>query len=326
MSDGSDDGVPEFIHHPVMVDRVVELFANVPPGLFIDATTGGGGHSAAILASRPDLRLLGIDRDVDALDAARRRLEPFGDRVQLHHARFDQLSSILQQLGVQEVVGVMFDLGVSSPQLDRGDRGFSYRQHGPLDMRMDRDQERTAHDVINGYSAEELADVLDRYGDERFSRRIAEAVVSHRPIETTTEFAEIVRDAIPAPARRTGGHPAKRSFQAIRIEVNQELEILADAIDQAIDVLTPGGRAVVLSYHSGEDRIVKDRFRRAESGGCVCPPNLDCVCGAIPKIKFIKRGSEKASAAEIESNPRAKSVRLRAVESVAFLPREHGAA
>jgi len=231
------------------------------------------------------------------------------------------MTDVVHSLGEEGVTGVLFDLGVSSPQLDRADRGFSYRHDAPLDMRMDRTQERTAHEVVNEYSAADLADVLDRYGDERFSRRIAAAVVAHRPVNTTGELADIVRDAIPAPARRTGGHPAKRTFQALRIEVNEELDTLTSALDQAIDLLLPGGRCVVLSYHSGEDRIVKDRFRRAETGGCVCPPGLDCVCGAEPSVRLIRRGAQKASAAEIEANPRAASVRRRAVESVTFRPR-----
>ncbi|MFN8053338.1 MAG: 16S rRNA (cytosine(1402)-N(4))-methyltransferase RsmH [Acidimicrobiales bacterium] len=319
MTDGLDDA--DFHHVPVMLDQVLALFEPIPTGLVVDATLGGAGHAAALLDARPDLRLLGFDRDLDALAVARRRLERFGDRVRFHHGRFDEMTDVVHSLDEEGVTGVLFDLGVSSPQFDRADRGFSYRHEAPLDMRMDRSSGRTAHDVVNEYSAEQLADVLDRYGDERFSRRIAAAVVAHRPVETTTELADIVRDAIPAPARRTGGHPAKRTFQALRIEVNEELDALASALDQAIDLLLPGGRCVVLSYHSGEDRIVKDRFRRAETGGCVCPPGLECVCGAEPQVRLIRRGAQKATAAEIEANPRAASVRQRAVESVTFRPR-----
>lgn len=320
----NDAGPPpddDFVHQPVLLDRVVELFEPVPGGLLVDATLGGAGHSSALLDRYDGLRLLGIDQDADALRVAQDRLRRFGDRVHFHHGRFDQMAEAVQSLGEKGVIGVLFDLGVSSPQLDRAERGFSYRQDAPLDMRMDRRQSRTAHEVVNDYSARDLADVLDRFGDERFSRRIANAVVEHRPVETTTELAEIVRDAIPAAARRKGGHPAKKSFQAIRIEVNSELEALASAMDQAIDLLLPGGRCVVLSYHSGEDKIVKDRFRRAETGGCICPPRLDCVCGAQQKVRFIRRGAEKASDAEIAANPRASSVRLRAVESVSFTSR-----
>jgi 16S rRNA (cytosine1402-N4)-methyltransferase len=301
-----------------MVTEVVELFGPVPPGLVVDATLGGAGHAAAILDARPDLRLLGIDRDADALAVAAERLARFGDRVALHHGRFDQMTDAVRSTGEEGVTGVLFDLGVSSPQFDRADRGFSYRHDAPLDMRMDRTQDLTAHDVVNGYPADQLAGVLRNYGDERFSRRIADSIVAHRPVETTAQLAEIVRDAIPAPARRTGGHPAKRTFQALRIEVNDELEALTSALDQAIDLLLPGGRCVVLSYHSGEDRIVKDRFRRAETGGCVCPPGLECVCGAEPQVRLLGRGAKKPTAAEVEANPRAASARRRAVESVTF--------
>ena len=327
----SGHGGEDFHHVPVLVDRVVELFAPVPPGLIVDATLGGAGHAEALLSSRDDITLLGIDQDGEALDAARRRLARFGDRVTFHRARFDELGQIIRDSGTTDntrvsgqegVMGVLFDLGVSSPQLDHAERGFSYRNDGPLDMRMDQRRAKSAASVVNEYSAAELADVLDRYGDERFARRIANAIVAERPISTTTQLADVVRDAIPAPARRKGGHPAKRTFQAIRIEVNDELEILADALDQAIDALLPGGRCVAMSYHSGEDRIVKERFRLAETGGCECPPNLPCVCGAVPLVKAIRRGAQKATAAEIEQNPRAESVRLRAVESVTLRPRE----
>lgn len=307
-----------FTHVPVALDRVVELLRVVPDGLVVDATLGGAGHAAALLDAHPGVRLLGLDRDEDAVEVATSRLARFGDRATVRHARFDEMRAIVRSLGEEGVIGVLFDLGVSSPQLDRSERGFSYRHEAPLDMRMDRTQERTAADVVNGLSADALAHVIDRYGDERFARRVASAIVAHRPIETTTQLADIVRDAIPAATRRRGGHPAKRTFQAIRIEVNEELSVLADGIDQAIDLLLPGGRAVVLSYHSGEDRLVKERFRRAATGGCVCPPGLDCVCGATPTVQFV-RGAKHASAAEVEANPRASSVRLRAVEA---LPRD----
>lgn len=319
MSGGFTDET--FQHVPVMLDDIVALFAPVPPGLIVDGTLGGAGHAQAILDSRPDLRLLGIDRDASALAVAKKRLERFGDRVSFHHGRFDQMTEAVRALGEDHVSGVLLDLGVSSPQFDQADRGFSYRFDAPLDMRMDTTQTLSAYDVVNGYTAEDLAEVLHRYGDERFSRRIAKQIVGARPIETTTELAEVVANAIPAPARRKGGHPAKRTFQAIRIEVNDELSALSNALDQAIDLLLPGGRCVVLSYHSGEDRIVKDRFRRAETGGCVCPPALDCVCGAEPQVRQLKRGGQKASAEEIEANPRAASVRRRAVESVRFTER-----
>jgi 16S rRNA (cytosine1402-N4)-methyltransferase len=303
-----------FDHLPVMVDEIVALFEPVPAGLVVDATVGGGGHASAVLRSRPDLVVLGLDQDADAVAAATSRLAPFGDRATVRHARFDELAAVVAEHGGLDVVAVLFDLGVSSPQLDRADRGFSYRNDAPLDMRMDRSRGRSAADVVNTYPEAELARVLRHYGDERYARAIARAVVAARPLHTTTELAEVVRDAIPAPARRRGGHPATRSFQAIRIEVNQELAILPDTIDRAVALLVPGGRCAVLTYHSGEDRIVKERFLIAESGGCTCPAQLPCVCGAVPKVRILRRGGWTPNAAEVAANRRAESARLRAVE------------
>jgi len=310
---------PPFHHLPVMVEEITALFGTVPPGIVLDATLGGGGHSERILATWPHLSILGIDRDERALEAATRRLAPFGARVMVSHRRFDGLDDAMEALNVSSLSGALFDLGVSSPQLDEGERGFSYRQDAPLDMRMDRSQLWSAADVVNGYAADDLARVLQRYGDERFARRIAAAIVAARPIETTTRLAEVVVAAIPAPARRTGGHPAKRTFQAIRIEVNSELDALPDAIDQAIARTDPGGRIAVLSYHSGEDRIVKDRFRLAQTGGCLCPPELPCVCDAVQTVRLL-RVPRQPSADEKASNPRAASARLRAVERIADRP------
>lgn len=309
-----------FHHRPVMVDEITALFGTVPPGTVLDATLGGGGHSDALLAAWPHLRILGIDRDERALAAATQRLAPYGDRVQVFHTRFDGLQHAMEALSVDTLSGALFDLGVSSPQLDDGGRGFSYRHDAPLDMRMDRSQSWTAADVVNGYSADELARVLHQYGDERFARRIAQAIVAARPIESTVELAEVVVGAIPAPARRTGGHPAKRTFQAIRIEVNGELDALPSALDAAIASTRPGGRLAVLSYHSGEDRIVKDRFRRAETGGCLCPPELPCVCDAVQTVRIVRGVPKQPSAAERSSNPRASSARLRVVERIDDTP------
>jgi 16S rRNA (cytosine1402-N4)-methyltransferase len=308
------DEASGFEHRPVMAEEIVALFEPVPAGLVVDATVGGGGHASAVLDSRPDLVLLGLDQDADAVAAAAARLAPFGARATIRHARFDDLTDVVAEHGGLDVVAVLFDLGVSSPQLDRVERGFSYRADAPLDMRMDRRGARTAADVVNAYPEDDLVRVLRTYGDERYARAIARAVVAARPLHTTTELATVVRDAIPAPARRRGGHPATRSFQAIRIEVNQELAILPDAIDQAIALLVPGGRCAVLTYHSGEDRIVKQRFLVAESGGCTCPAQLPCVCGAIPKVRILRRGGWTPSADEIAGNRRAESARLRAVE------------
>ncbi|MEN3315320.1 MAG: rRNA (cytosine1402-N4)-methyltransferase [Acidimicrobiaceae bacterium] len=307
---------PNFEHRPVMVTEVTELFAPVPAGPLVDATVGGGGHARAILEAHPHLEVVGLDRDADALEASARVLSPFAGRVVLRHARFDRMAVICEELGHERVSGVLFDLGVSSPQLDRPDRGFSYRGDGPIDMRMDRDQPTSAHDIVNGYSEARLAAVLGDLGDERYARRIARAIVAARPLVTTGELAEVIRDAIPAPARRRGGHPARRSFQAIRIEVNEELAILAGAVDTAIDLLAPDGRAVVLSYHSGEDRIVKSRLALAATGGCTCPPRLPCVCGARARVRHLRRGT-RPTAAEIAANRRAESARLRAVEKLA---------
>jgi 16S rRNA (cytosine1402-N4)-methyltransferase len=304
-----------FVHDPVMRDEIVDTFAAVPPGYVLDATLGGGGHSEAILESRDDLRILGLDRDPAALAAARARLERFGDRVATHRCRFDDLGAAMEAHDITELSGALFDLGVSSPQLDHADRGFSYRADGPLDMRMDTDASWSAADVVNGYAEADLARIIKRYGDERFASRIARAIVDARPIETTNRLAEVVTAAIPAPARRTGGHPAKRTFQAIRIEVNGELDAIPEAIDTAIDKLAPGGRIAVLAYHSGEDRIVKERLRAAETGGCECPPELPCVCGAVQTVRLV-RAPKRASAAEAAANRRASSARFRVAEKL----------
>ncbi|HET9442769.1 MAG TPA: 16S rRNA (cytosine(1402)-N(4))-methyltransferase RsmH, partial [Acidimicrobiales bacterium] len=254
---GTGDGgspPPPFDHVPVMVDQIVPLLAPVPPGVLLDATVGGGGHAAAALGAHPHLRLVGLDQDDQALAAAGAVLAPFGDRAVLRRARFDRLDAVLDDLGVASLSAVLFDLGVSSPQFDRPERGFSYRADAPLDMRMDRDRSRTAADVVNTYDERALARLFAASGEARFARRIAAAVVRSRPVTTTGQLADIVRDAIPAPARRTGGHPAKRVFQALRLEVNAELEVLPVALDAALDRLAPGGRLLVLAYHSGEDR------------------------------------------------------------------------
>jgi 16S rRNA (cytosine1402-N4)-methyltransferase len=312
-----------FEHAPVMVEEITEIFAAVPPGTFVDATLGGGGHSAAVLESRRDLDLIGIDQDRDALDAAIARLAGFGDRVRTSQRRFDDLEAALADHGVDVISGALFDLGVSSPQLDRGDRGFSYRHEGPLDMRMDTDQTWSASDVVNGYSETELASIIQRYGDERFARRIARAICAARPIQSTTELAAVVTSAIPAAARRTGGHPAKRTFQAIRIEVNDELGVLPDALDQAVRVTRPGGRIAVLAYHSGEDRIVKNRFAVA-AGSCDCPQDLPCVCGAVQTVRIVRGVPKRPSESERQRNRRAASARLRVVERVVTTRKSDG--
>ncbi|HEX7166080.1 MAG TPA: 16S rRNA (cytosine(1402)-N(4))-methyltransferase RsmH [Acidimicrobiales bacterium] len=322
-----DDQAFAFTHRPVMVDDVVDLLGPVPAGVVLDATVGGGGHAEAILAAHPHLTLLGIDRDADALRAAAATLARFGDRVALHHARFDGLLAVMERAGISWLSAAVFDLGVSSWQLDRADRGFSYREDAPLDMRMDRDDDEnpTAAHLVNTLDERDLAHLFAEHGEARWARRIARGIVAARatrPVRTTEELVEIVKAAIPAPARRTGGHPAKRVFQALRVEVNRELEVLPGALDDAIGVLAPGGRAVVLAYHSGEDRIVKERFTSASTGDCVCPPGLPCGCGADARIttRLLNRGARKPSAAEVAANPRAESARLRAVEKLAVAP------
>lgn len=314
MSDSLNDG---YHHLPVMVQEITALFEPVPAGFVLDATLGGGGHSEHLLERWPHLSVLGIDRDERALAASTQRLARFGDRVKVFHTRFDGLEHAMEALSIDSLSGALFDLGVSSPQLDSADRGFSYRNQAPLDMRMDRTQLWSAADVVNGYPADQLARVLQQYGDERFARRIAAAIVAARPIETTTELAEVVVSAIPAPARRTGGHPAKRTFQAIRIEVNGELDVLPTALDAAIKCTVPGGRIAVLSYHSGEDRIVKERFRTAATGGCECPPELPCVCDAVQTVRLVRGVPKHPSKEEQEGNRRATSARLRVVERIA---------
>ncbi len=308
-----------FQHNPVMKREIVDSFRDVPAGVVLDATLGGGGHSEAILDSRHDLRILGLDRDPAALAAATTRLDRFGDRVMTYRCRFDALDDAMAAHAIDELSGALFDLGVSSPQLDQPARGFSYRHDGPVDMRMDTDARWSADDVVNGYSEHELTRVLRDLGDERFAGRIARAIVAARPIESTTRLAEVVTAAIPAPARRTGGHPAKRTFQAIRIEVNGELDALPEALDRAIDALVPTGRIAVLSYHSGEDRIVKDRIRQAVTGGCECPPELPCVCGAVQTVRIV-RMPKRPSAAEQTENRRAASARLRVAEKTGRQP------
>jgi 16S rRNA (cytosine1402-N4)-methyltransferase len=311
-------------HVPVLLDRVVALVA--PPlrqpdrdrTLLVDATLGLGGHTEAVLEECPQAHVIGIDRDTHALERSRERLAPYGERVTFVHAVYDEIGEVLEELGHPHVDGVLFDLGVSSMQLDLRERGFAYAEDAPLDMRMDDSAGRTAADVLNDYPVEELARILRDYGEERFARRIAEAVVRERakePFTRSARLVEVLRGAIPAPARRTGGHPAKRTFQALRIEVNDELSVLRRALPAAIEAIGVGGRVVVMSYHSLEDRITKQVF--AEATRSDLPPDLPFVPpGHEPALRLVTRGAEKASPAEIAANPRAASVRLRAVERV----------
>jgi len=308
-------------HVPVFLGRVLELLAPAltgPDAVFVDATLGMAGHAEAVLSAHPDARLVGIDRDSDALALAAVRLAAFEGRTTLVHAVYDQLPEVLDRLGLAAVDAILFDLGVSSLQLDEADRGFSYAHDAPLDMRMDRTGGVTAADVLNTYSARDLARVLREYGEERFAARIADSVVrerSRRPLTSSGRLVELVRDAIPAAARRTGGNPAKRTFQALRIEVNAELAALERAIPAAIDAIAVGGRVVVLSYHSLEDRFVKRTF--AAGATSTAPSGLPVELPEhAPRLRLLTRGAEQPDAGEIAVNPRAASARLRAVERV----------
>jgi 16S rRNA (cytosine1402-N4)-methyltransferase len=316
----------QFAHSPVMMLEVVELLAATPGGVLVDATVGGGGHAAAVLAASSEHRLVGLDRDPEAVTAARANLVAFGARAVVVHARFDRLGAVLAEVAPGEPVsGVLFDLGVSSWQFDEAGRGFSYRFDAPLDMRMDPGDGVTAADIVNNSAEGDLARLFAENGEQRFARRIARAVVAARPVTTTAQLAEVVRYAIPAAARHRGGHPAKRVFQGLRIAVNDELDLLGPALDDAMESLAPGGRCVVLSYHSGEDRLVKDRFAGAAAGWCACPPEIGCVCGAIPAVRLLTRGARMPSGEETARNPRAASARLRAVERLDAPYRRPGA-
>ncbi len=306
----------EYSHIPVMVAEVVELLAGVPPGVVLDGTAGGGGHARAVLDAAAQVSVLALDQDPDAVAASTAALAGYGGRARVVKARFDAASRVAGAAGASRLSGALFDLGVSSPQLDRPERGFSYWSDAPLDMRMDTSAPAGAGEVVNGWAQADLASLFAGHGETRFARRIAAAVVAARPIHTTAQLAEVVRAAIPAAARRHGGHPARRVFQAVRVAVNDELRILPGALDDVIDMLAPGGRLVVLSYHSGEDRVVKDRFARAATGDCTCPTALPCVCGAVPVARLLNRGARKPSPSEVAANPRAGSARLRAIEAL----------
>src|SRR4051812_34325812 len=307
-------------HVPVLLERCVALLAPAltqDSAVFVDCTLGMGGHAEAVLRST-GARLVGLDRDPEALRRSGDRLAPYAERITLVHAVYDELPRVLADHGLERVQGVLFDLGVSSLQLDEAARGFAYAQDAPLDMRMDPTRGQTAAEVVNTYDGKALARVLEEYGEERFAARIADAIVRERskePFTGTARLAELVRSSIPAATRRTGGHPAKRTFQALRIEVNDELGVLRRAIPAAIDALAVGGRIVVLSYQSLEDRIVKAELVARSTSEV--PVDLPFVpAGAQPELQLLVRGAEKASAAEVEANPRAASVRLRAAERV----------
>ncbi len=311
----------DYGHKPVLLEECLQALAIRPDGCYLDGTLGRAGHSLAILRRLTTGRLVGIDRDMAAIGAARERLADFQDRVTLVHGNFRDLGRILRETGTGPLDGMLFDLGVSSPQLDEARRGFSYMQDAPLDMRMDESEALSAADIVNTWSQEELRRVLYEYGEERYAPRIAQAIVRRRgdrPIETTGELVEVIRSAMPAAALREKQHPAKRSFQALRIAVNGELEALPPMLAAAADGLKPGGRLAVITFHSLEDRIVKQTLRELATG-CTCPPQFPvCVCGKKPRLKLITRKPVTPGPEELAENPRARSAKLRVAERTEF--------
>ena len=307
----------EFHHVSVLLDECIEGLNIKPDGIYVDGTLGGAGHSYHIAEKLTTGRLIGIDRDPVALKAAGERLSPFADRVTLVHSNFCRMGQVLQELGISGVDGILLDLGVSSPQLDDASRGFSYMHDAPLDMRMDASAPLTAYEVVNTWSYEELRRILFEYGEERYAPAIAKKIVQARetaPVQTTLELAELIRSAMPAAALREKQHPAKRSFQAIRIAVNGELDALPPMLSGAIDHLNPAGRLAVITFHSLEDRIVKRAFQDAAKG-CTCPPEFPvCVCGKKPRVRLVTRKPIVSGAAELKENSRARSAKLRVVE------------
>ena len=309
----------EFHHVSVLLEECMEGLDIKPEGIYVDGTLGGAGHSSQIAARLTTGRLIGIDRDETALKAAGERLAPFGDRVTLVHSNFCEIDGVLERLGIPGVDGILLDLGVSSPQLDDGARGFSYMADAPLDMRMDSSDSLNAHTVVNTWPYEELKRILYEYGEERYAPQIASAICKRRetaPIETTLELVDVIRSAMPPAALREKQHPAKRSFQAIRIAVNDELNAVSRVMEAAIPRLNPGGRLAVITFHSLEDRIVKNAMAGA-ARGCTCPPSFPvCVCGKKPAVKLITRKPIVSGEEELERNPRARSAKLRICEKI----------
>ena len=309
----------EFHHVSVLLDECIEGLNIRPDGIYVDGTLGGAGHSSQIAARLTTGRLIGIDRDPIALKAAGERLAPFGDKVTLVHSNFCEIANVLDNLGIDGVDGILLDLGVSSPQLDDGSRGFSYMVDAPLDMRMNNGDALTAEEVVNTWSYEELRRILFDYGEERYAPQIAANICRIRetkPIKTTLELVDVIRGAMPAAALREKQHPAKRSFQAIRIAVNDELGAVRQVMEAAVPKLNPGGRLAIITFHSLEDRIVKNGMADAAKG-CICPPNFPvCVCGKKPAVKLVTRKPIVSGDEELERNPRARSAKLRVCEKI----------
>ncbi len=307
-----------FEHRPVLLGETVDSLRIKPDGIYVDGTLGGGGHASEVCRRLGEKgRLIGIDQDGEAIQAAAERLSPYGDRVTIVRSNYEQIAQVLGDLGIRKVDGIYLDLGVSSHQFDDAARGFSYREDAPLDMRMDQRQSQTAADIVNEYDESELYRIIRDYGEERFAKNIARQIVRQRqekPVETTGELSEIIKSAIPMKMRATGGHPAKRTFQAIRIELNRELDVLNRSIDVMIELLNPDGRLSIITFHSLEDRIVKNRFRENENP-CQCPPDFPvCMCGRVSKGKVITRRPIVPTEEEIEENKRCKSSKLRVFE------------
>ena len=305
----------EFTHTTVLLEETVAQLPLACGEVFVDCTMGGGGHSERILQLSTG-RLIAIDKDDQAFLYARKRLAPYADRITFVKSDFHDIKRVIQEQGIAGVDGIVVDLGVSSFQLDDAERGFSYQKDAPIDMRMDRQAAFSAYDIVNGYDKQALQRVIYEYGEERYGARIADAIIRHRPIETTLELAKVIKQAIPAASRRTGPHPAKRTFQALRIEVNDEIGSLQRALEDMIDVLSPGGVLSVITFHSLEDRIVKNTFRTAEHP-CTCPPEFpQCICGKKSKGRVLTRKPILPSEEELERNPRARSAKLRVAEKI----------
>ena len=308
-----------FVHKSVLLDECMEGLAIRPDGIYVDGTAGGGGHSFAIASRLTTGKLIAIDQDAAAIKAASERLAPLGDRARVVRSNFSEIGTVLDDLGIEEIDGVLLDLGVSSYQLDTPDRGFAYQSDAPLDMRMDQRKEKSAYAVVNTYSEADIKNILYTYGEERFAARIAAKIVERRavrPIETTGELSDLIKSAIPAAAREGGHHPAKRTFQAIRIEVNGELDVIEPALRSATARMRQGGRLCVITFHSLEDRITKQTFAKL-STGCTCPKSLPiCVCGNKPQLRIVSKKPVLPSDAELTENPRSRSAKLRVAEKI----------